>query len=309
MRVVFIGANWKFSLVHLEHLLANHEVVGIVNSVPNAATIPAMSFKRKLKLKAYSFLAKLIHKHEELPLQEIARKKGIPFIQYNKSQKDRLKALLTELKADIIVVASMSQLLPSKFLSLTKYGAINVHGSYLPGYKSKNPFFWQLLNADYQSGVTVHYIDAGVDSGNILAQTRFDLNYGISSNELVDTLSNHAVSLLPKALEKVLNREKGQPQAKSTTSTYFKPHEAEKDYVKWNEWSIERTWHFLFAVQRWYIPPQAKNKFGKLTRIGSFIKKDMSELEEGKAGSCEKIGQDHFLIHPEGLIKVYLGEK
>lgn len=84
-----------------------------------------------------------------------------------------LESWVKSLSPDLIVVYSMSQLLKENIYSIPRFGTINLHPSYLPEYRGPNPIFWMYYNMEKQGGVTVHYIDQGEDTGNIILQKRY----------------------------------------------------------------------------------------------------------------------------------------
>lgn len=76
---------------------------------------------------------------------------------------------LKELKPDLIVVSIFSQILKKGIINIPTMGCINVHPSLLPKYRGPNPYFWVLHNKEKETGVTIHYVNEGIDSGNIIA--------------------------------------------------------------------------------------------------------------------------------------------
>ncbi|MGI6455390.1 MAG: formyltransferase family protein [bacterium] len=81
-----------------------------------------------------------------------------------------LERWVREKNPDFICVKSMSQLLKENIFSIPKYGTINLHPSILPNYRGPNPLFWTMFNQECESGMTVHYINKGEDTGDILRQ-------------------------------------------------------------------------------------------------------------------------------------------
>src|SRR5439155_9931615 len=76
---------------------------------------------------------------------------------------------------DAIVVWSYSLLLPGDVLAVPRRGAVNVHTGLLPEYRGGHVLQWALLNGEHETGVTLHYMDEGLDTGPIVAQTRFPI--------------------------------------------------------------------------------------------------------------------------------------
>jgi methionyl-tRNA formyltransferase len=66
-------------------------------------------------------------------------------------------------------------ILPAAVLAIPRYGAVNVHGGLLPAYRGGHVMQWAILNGERETGVTLHYVDEGIDTGPIVAQTRFPI--------------------------------------------------------------------------------------------------------------------------------------
>lgn len=71
---------------------------------------------------------------------------------------------------ELIVVAVFGQILKPAILDIPSKGCINVHASLLPKYRGPNPFYWVLHNMERNTGVTIHYMDEGIDTGDIIMQ-------------------------------------------------------------------------------------------------------------------------------------------
>jgi methionyl-tRNA formyltransferase len=79
---------------------------------------------------------------------------------------------LREAAPDAIVVWSYSMILPPAVLDVPRFGAVNVHGGLLPGYRGGHVMQWAIINGEPETGVTLHYMDAGIDTGPVIAETR-----------------------------------------------------------------------------------------------------------------------------------------
>ena len=106
------------------------------------------------------------------PVKEYALTQNIPVYQ---PQSCRDEAVLEELRAlepDVIVVAAYGKLLPQALLDIPKVAIINVHSSILPQYRGAAPINWAILNGDTETGVTIQYMAAELDAGDILLVKR-----------------------------------------------------------------------------------------------------------------------------------------
>lgn len=76
---------------------------------------------------------------------------------------------------DLVVVAAFSQILEKQLIESAPLGCINVHPSLLPRYRGPNPIYWVLANGESVTGVTVHFIDEGVDTGDVILQQDIEI--------------------------------------------------------------------------------------------------------------------------------------
>jgi methionyl-tRNA formyltransferase len=106
-------------------------------------------------------------------LEEKANKYNIEFVKEENINSDKIKNHLIKIKPDLIVSAHLRKIMHKEIFSQAAKGAINVHPSLLPKYRGLSPQHQAILHGDNESGVTVHYIDAGVDTGDIIVQKKF----------------------------------------------------------------------------------------------------------------------------------------
>ena len=79
-------------------------------------------------------------------------------------------------KPDMIWVADYKFILPKEIIIIPKYGAINFHPSLLPHYRGRAPLNWAMINGEKYTGLTVHMIDEGIDSGDIIHQEKIEIS-------------------------------------------------------------------------------------------------------------------------------------
>jgi methionyl-tRNA formyltransferase len=105
-----------------------------------------------------------------------AKASGIPV--YLQPPRPQLEPFLDRLRAaapDVIIVWSYSMILPAAVLAVPRFGAVNVHTGLLPEYRGGHVLQWALINGERETGVTLHYIDEGIDTGPVIAQMRFPI--------------------------------------------------------------------------------------------------------------------------------------
>ena len=102
--------------------------------------------------------------------------------------------------ADIIVIASFGRILKKRAFTAARLGCVNVHPSLLPAYRGPYPNYWVLANGEKTTGVTLHWVDAGVDTGPIISQLRYPVERGDTEARLDAKAARAAADLLVATL-------------------------------------------------------------------------------------------------------------
>lgn len=117
--------------------------------------------------------------------------------------KSNLKKEILDAKPDLLIVASFHKLIDSEIINFSKYGSINVHTSALPKYRGYHPLNWAIIKGENTIGVTVHYIDSGADSGDILAQKIIPISNKDDINSVREKLTTIGAELLVDVVKKI----------------------------------------------------------------------------------------------------------
>ena len=138
------------------------------------------------------------------PVKEFATEKNIPVYQPEKVKNNtEFIEKIKELNPDIICVVAYGKILPEEILNIPKYGCINVHGSLLPKYRGAAPIQWAVLNGDKVTGVTTMYMDAQMDTGDIILQKETQIGEDETTGELWNRLAKIGGELLVETLKKI----------------------------------------------------------------------------------------------------------
>src|SRR5271163_858949 len=181
MRIIFIGTG-EIGLPAL-HALAqspDHHVLAVI-------TQPDRPVGRQLKLAAS-------------PIKEEAFKLHLKIYQPEKIGGATSVAQLKYLKPDLIVVAAYGQILTREILHLPKFGCLNIHASLLPKYRGASPIHAAIAAGERQSGVTIMWMDEGLDTGDILLQEAVTLRRHETAATLHDRLAKIGAEALLKAI-------------------------------------------------------------------------------------------------------------
>src|SRR5437763_10114191 len=127
-------------------------------------------------------------------------------------------------ECDLICVASFPRIIPREILARASRGGLNVHAALLPKHRGVDPLFWTFFDFDEETGVTLHWIDEGVDSGDIVAQRAWPLERGTRGVDLYMRQAEGGAEKLADAITNIdsLHRKK-KPPSKMQPSTNKHP--------------------------------------------------------------------------------------
>jgi len=138
-------------------------------------------------------------------VKTIAREHNLPFIDFGKGQGKVVASKVMSLEPDAVVVAAFGHILREPLLTAPPFGCINVHASLLPRWRGVSPVQYSILHGDSWTGVTIMRMDAGVDTGPILAQRSVAISPEDTGGELLDRLAGQGADLLIHTLRGLQN--------------------------------------------------------------------------------------------------------
>lgn len=180
--IVFMGTP-EFSVPVLEMLIEKTNVIMVV-------TQPDKEVGRKKEL-VFS------------PVKKVAMEHKIPVFQPVRIRKDY--EVLKGLDIDLIVTCAYGQIIPKEVLDLPKRGCVNVHASILPKYRGSAPIQWAIMNGDKKTGVTIMYMDEGMDTGDIIKCCEIPILDTDNVGTMHDKLSILGRDTLESVLDNLLN--------------------------------------------------------------------------------------------------------
>ena len=181
-RVVFAGFPSDYSLAFLLALLqADISLSGIITS-PGA--------------------------HEAIlgdnALSRIAEHLGVPLLRAWRINDDHSRMSLSEMRPELVVMASFDQIIGARALSIPQHGWLNVHPSLIPQYRGPEPVYWAIADGASQTGITLHKAVPKVDAGPIMAQAPVPIEPDDNAGTLTRRICARGIELLPEAIDAML---------------------------------------------------------------------------------------------------------
>lgn len=248
LRVVFLGMLGVASLLPLEALLAaGVDVRAVIVSAgqPNATSMRPLHPPRPVSP------IPLATPHAQRTVLQAAWEHNIPAFGANHFDASAVEQIAA-CQPDVICVACFPKRLPASILALPRHGALNVHPSLLPAHRGPVPLFWTFRAGEQETGVTVHFMNAEFDAGDIAAQAPIELPDGISGPE-ADRLCGMAGG---KLLVETLRQIKGgtlerHPQPPGGS---YEPYPSDDAFVIPTSWTARHAFNFMCGVEEWDEP-------------------------------------------------------
>lgn len=153
------------------------------------------------------------------PIKETALRLNLSLFQPPKADDPGFLDAMRNLSPEAGIVVAYGKLLPSSLLQIPKHGFLNVHFSLLPAYRGAAPIQWALINGETETGVTLFWLDEGMDTGPIFSQRRIPIAPEDDAESLRPKLVALGVEMLSEALAQLSNgRKDAVPQASAPVS-------------------------------------------------------------------------------------------
>lgn len=219
MKALFMGTP-DFAATILNKIIhSEHELLGVVTQ-PD---------KPKGRSRELSFS----------PVKELALEHNIKVYQPVKVKEAEFLNTLAELKPDAILVAAFGQILPKALLEIPKFGCINVHASLLPKYRGAAPIQYSILDGEEETGITIMYMDVGIDTGDIILQERLPIAKDETGGSLFDKMAVLGGELLLKALKQLEEGSAVRIPQDDEKATYVKVIDKEMGKLDFNEPAVK----------------------------------------------------------------------
>lgn len=216
LRVVFCGTG-EIGLPALMALLdsGKYEIPGII-------TQPDKPAGRDLKPRASA-------------IKQLALERGIPVHQPPKLRDAASLEMLRSLEPDVMLVVAYGQILPKSVLELPRLGCLNLHASLLPRHRGASPIHAAILAGDPKTGMSVMYMDEGLDTGDVLLEESLDIGPQETTGELHDRLAALAAPCLLRALDFVQAGNAPRTPQNAETATYAPKLKKSDGFLDWRK--------------------------------------------------------------------------
>ena len=142
---------------------------------------------------------------------------------------------LNSLDADLAIVVAYGQIIPKKFLNLTKKGFINIHASLLPKWRGAAPIQRSIMNLDQETGISIMRIAEKLDTGPVCNNYKIQLNENLNALEISEKLSSLAAEKILDNVDDILDGKANFIEQDHSNATYASKIQKTEGQIKWDE--------------------------------------------------------------------------
>lgn len=273
LKVIFMGTP-KFCVPILEKLIEECKVIGVV-------TQPDKEVGRKREI-------------DFSPIKKVALENNIDIFQPKKIKEEY--QMIIDKNPDIIITCAYGQIIPKELLFFPKYKSINVHASLLPKYRGGAPIHWSIINGEDKTGITIMYMDVGMDDGDIISQKEVLIDKNDTLGSLEDKLSILGRDLLIETLPSIINGSNKRIKQNSHEVTMARIIKRDDEFLDFNDYAVN-----VYNKVRGLNPIPGASAYlnGKIVKIYEIEITDKERIESGRIEDIEK---DSILVSTKDYI-------
>lgn len=216
-----------------------------------------------------------------------AQELSIPVYQPKTLRDEAFAELLSALDPEMIVVAAYGKILPENVINYPKYGCINVHGSYLPKYRGAAPMQRAIIDGEKYTGVTIMYMDVGLDTGDMLAREKIAIGPDDDFEVIHDRIGKTGAALLVKTINDIKDGRAVREKQDDSLSTYAAKISKEDRLIDFSL-SAKK----VHDLVRGLSPVPLAQTFTEKGRLLKIVKTAVSDNENGNAAPGTVVSVD-----------------
>lgn len=303
-RALFLGMQGNFSHPPLRALLeAGIEVCAVIIPGQQHLTLGLPAILRREQPQTARSMLPLLGSSLHTSIVQLAWERQIPVWEVHRMPDPETAGVLATYQPDIICVACFSRRIPRTILDIPHLGCLNVHPSLLPANRGPEPLFWTFREGSQYTGVTIHLMDEGMDTGPMVAQEAVEVPDGIRYDQLEAQCAALGGTLLARSVWDLYHGLAVSTQQDVALSSYH-GFPTEDDFViQAAEWSARHIYNFICGVISWGTPITllAGNQSLLVKKAISYSHKNIYN----RPGSIiDQVGEELWVECEEGIVRL-----
>jgi methionyl-tRNA formyltransferase len=202
------------------------------------------------------------------PVKLLAVEHGVRVFQPQMLKEDEFVECMRNIAPEIGIVVAYGKILPPEVLSQFSIGCMNVHFSLLPKYRGPAPIQWAIMNGEQETGVSIFWIDEGIDTGRIILQEREKINFDDTFVSLQERLTTLGINMLSEVIRKIYHKEELPAVSQSQAGQPSQAPKIDKKiaHIDWQKPAVE-IYNIIRALIPWPVAYTIIEKNNKILKI------------------------------------------
>jgi methionyl-tRNA formyltransferase len=282
MKIVFFGED-AFSLLALESLVnANHDILGVFCPVYNNVI--------------YSRLEKYCNQMA-IYFERISNFSEPTFV-------EKIKILCP----DLLVICHFQKIIQQDLIDVPKFGSINLHPSLLPNYRGMAPQHWPIINGDKETGVTVHFVDKDVDTGDIIMQHKLLIEDSWYVSDLQNSMKPIYSTIIKDAVDIICKGNHKYFIQRNLEGSYYGRLKISDCHISLDI-SIRDAHNIVRAVSFPYFGARFEDLIIWKAELFDYKSSEFNSFFDQKIGYFELNTGEKYIKFKDGLLKILKSEK
>jgi methionyl-tRNA formyltransferase len=185
-------------------------------------------------------------------LEEVTDKYNLKlFEEKNINEIQFIEKVRNELKPDLIISVNFNQIFKKEIINIPEKGCINIHASLLPKYRGRAPLNWAILNGEKETGVTVHYINQGIDTGKIILQDKIEIKKTDYIADILKKVKGKYPEMINKAVDLIESGKVKPVEQDKENGLYYGKRTPADGLIDWGQ-SVIDIYNLIRAVSHPY---------------------------------------------------------
>jgi methionyl-tRNA formyltransferase len=164
---------------------------------------------------------------------------GLPLITPSEVNTPELERTVAELRPDFVFSFYFRSMIGAPLLNTARLGALNIHGSFLPGYRGRAPVNWAILHGESQTGATLHYMTDRADAGDIVDQLAVPILQDDEARDVFNKVTFAAELILARSLPGLIKGTAPRVPQRLEAGKYFGRRRPEDGRIDWTRTAPE----------------------------------------------------------------------
>lgn len=207
-----------------------------------------LSFSKIINMEKFEIIGVVLrYENPDSILRKMADERDIPVYTFQNVNSNEFVDFIKEQKIELGVSMSFNQIIGRKLREASVNGFINCHAGKLPYYRGRNILNWALINDEKELGISVHFIDDGIDTGDIISQAVIPIEDQDDYSTILRKAINKCAEVLADALVKIESNNYSTIKHSHISGSYFSYRRNGDELIDWN-WTSRRIYNFIRAI-------------------------------------------------------------